>query len=67
MLLADSPIKSRRGDKLRRAALADRVADGINGLQGEESLVLGIEGPWGSGKLFSDQESLLRETSSRVM
>lgn len=50
LLLPDNPIESPPQDCLRRAPLAKRVASVIASFEGAESFVIGIEGPWGSGK-----------------
>ncbi len=50
MILADNPIEHGEKDLLRRGPLALRVSELIKDYQGEESVVIGIEGPWGSGK-----------------
>jgi predicted KAP-like P-loop ATPase len=48
---ADRPIMSADQDMLERGRFAKRVAEVINGsCQREESSVLAIVGPWGSGK-----------------
>jgi hypothetical protein len=48
---ADRPIMSADQDMLGRGRFARRVAEVINGArQREESSVLAIVGPWGSGK-----------------
>ena len=48
---ADRPIMSADQDMLGRGRFAKRVAEVINGArQREESSVLAIVGPWGSGK-----------------
>lgn len=48
----DSPIRVRAHDRLERYPFAKQVAEGlIHGYQQErEALVVGIHGPWGSGK-----------------
>lgn len=54
MLSPDQPIKNSQDDVLKRKPLAKKVADLISGFKGKdgysESFVVGIEGPWGSGK-----------------
>ena len=52
---ADSPVRTKEEDLLDRAGMAARVAEFINRSCGaenpcDESLVVGIEGEWGSGK-----------------
>jgi len=50
MILPDYPIQSKGNDKLKRAPLAQKVADLILAFMGSESFVVGIEGTWGAGK-----------------
>jgi predicted KAP-like P-loop ATPase len=50
MFLADYPIDKKENDKLGRFPLALKVAEMISKFKGNESFVIGIEGPWGSGK-----------------
>lgn len=50
MILPDYPIENEKDDQLRRAPLANKVAEVINSFESKESFVIGIEGPWGSGK-----------------
>lgn len=47
---ADRPIRSRSQDLLGRAGFADSLAAAIKGWRGNDSLVIGLYGPWGSGK-----------------
>lgn len=47
---ADRPIASREEDLLGRAGFADSLASAISGWKGNESLVIALYGPWGSGK-----------------
>lgn len=50
MILPDYPIQSKDNDKLKRAPLAQKVADLVLAFKGSESFVVGIEGAWGAGK-----------------
>lgn len=50
MILPDYPIENINEDRLRRGPLAKKVGELIAGFAGKESFVIGIEGPWGSGK-----------------
>lgn len=50
MILPDNPIKNKENDQLKRAPLAEKVADLIRKFEGDQSFVIGIEGTWGSGK-----------------
>lgn len=50
MILPDYPIRSKENDRLKRAPLAQKVADLILAFKDSESFVIGIEGAWGAGK-----------------
>lgn len=50
MILPDYPIQSKDNDKLKRAPLAQKVADLVLAFKGSEGFVVGIEGVWGAGK-----------------
>ena len=50
MILSDNPIQTEDKDQLRRLPLATKIAELIANFEGKESFVIGIEGPWGSGK-----------------
>lgn len=47
---ADNPIRTREQDRLGRAPLAGTLATEIRSLDASEGCVVGILGPWGSGK-----------------
>lgn len=47
---ADRPIASRKEDLLGRSGFAESLAAAIKGWKGNDSLVIAIYGPWGSGK-----------------
>jgi predicted KAP-like P-loop ATPase len=47
---ADRPIASREEDLLGRASFADSLSSAIKGWNGNESLIIALYGPWGSGK-----------------
>ncbi|HVB20693.1 MAG TPA: P-loop NTPase fold protein [Ktedonobacteraceae bacterium] len=49
-MIPDNPILTKENDLLHRQPLASRIAGVINRFEGDESLVIGIEGEWGSGK-----------------
>lgn len=49
-MIPDNPILTKEKDLLHRYSLASRIAGVINCFGGDESLVVGIEGEWGSGK-----------------
>jgi predicted KAP-like P-loop ATPase len=49
-LLADAPLTDLKLDRLGRAGFAHALADSILQLEGQDSIVIGICGPWGSGK-----------------
>ena len=47
---ADRPITSISGDRLGRGSFARSLAEALVRWQGEDSLVVAVYGPWGSGK-----------------
>jgi len=47
---SDRPIRSRAEDKLGRRPFAEAIAAAIQGWRGDDSLVIGLYGPWGCGK-----------------
>lgn len=49
-LQLDSDGTARREDKYSRSELAERIAEALVRAEPDESLVLALEGPWGSGK-----------------
>jgi predicted KAP-like P-loop ATPase len=49
-LLADTPINDPKLDRLGRAGFARSLAASILALKGRDSFVIGLCGPWGSGK-----------------
>ena len=49
-LATDTPIKAREQDLIGRIPFAERLADILKSATGPESLVIGLYGPWGSGK-----------------
>lgn len=49
-LATDTPIKAREQDLIGRIPFAERLADILKSAAGPESLVIGLYGPWGSGK-----------------
>lgn len=46
----DTPIKVKEQDLIGRASFAERLADILKSAEGSEPLVIGLYGPWGSGK-----------------
>ena len=50
ILSADRPISGRAEDRLGRGPFASRLATAIASWKGQESLVIGLYGSWGSGK-----------------
>lgn len=46
----DTPIKAREQDLIGRAPFAERLAEILKSAAGPEPLVIGLYGPWGSGK-----------------
>jgi predicted KAP-like P-loop ATPase len=57
---ADRPISSRNEDLLGRSAFAESLASAIKGWMGNDSLVIALYGPWGSGK--SSVKNILLES-----
>ena len=49
-LATDTPIKAGEQDLIGRTPFAERLADILKSAAGPESLVIGLYGPWGSGK-----------------
>lgn len=49
-LATDTPIKAREQDLIGRIPFTERLADILKSSAGPESLVIGLYGPWGSGK-----------------
>ena len=49
-LATDTPIKAREQDLIGRTPFAERLADILKSAAGPGSLVIGLYGPWGSGK-----------------
>jgi predicted KAP-like P-loop ATPase len=49
-MMPDNPIQTKEKDLLHRYPLASRIAGMISRFNDDESLVIGIEGEWGSGK-----------------
>lgn len=49
-MIPDNPILTKEKDLLHRHPLASRIAGVINRFEGDESLVIGVEGKWGTGK-----------------
>lgn len=49
-IAADNPITSPDDDALNRAAMAHSFADQIQAIDAKNGLVVGVLGPWGSGK-----------------
>lgn len=50
MFSADRPIEKREEDQLDRAKFAESIAAAIKSWTAKDSLVVGLYGPWGSGK-----------------
>lgn len=46
----DRPIQNLNGDRLGRKTFVESIASAIKGWEGNESLVISVSGPWGSGK-----------------
>ncbi len=47
---SDQPVQTAREDELGRAAFAATITDEIAAWSGKESLVIGVQGRWGTGK-----------------
>jgi len=56
----DQPIKSKSEDLLGRVSFSTALKDAFVGWRGNESLVVALEGSWGSGK--SSVKNLIRES-----
>lgn len=50
MFKPDQPIETKRDDVLGTGPFAVALGDAILGYEGKDSLVVGLYGPWGSGK-----------------
>ena len=50
MFLDDSPKRERAADRLGHADFAQRLASVLSNLEAPEGYVIGLHGPWGSGK-----------------
>lgn len=61
----DRSVTSAKDDKLNRAPFAYRLADTIRDWKQDESIVIGLYGPWGSGKtsVLSFTVERLQETT----
>jgi len=58
----DRPIQNLQGDRLGRETFVESIASAIKGWQGDESLVLSVSGPWGSGK--TSTKNMLKDSLS---
>ena len=63
-LLPDDPISSSSQDRLGRLPFAKSLAANLNAYSNLESLVVGLYGPWGSGK--SSLLNLVEEELKKV-
>ncbi len=69
-LNADRPIAGRKADRFQRSDFADALVDQVLALPKNESFVLGLVGPWGSGKtsiLKMLEESLVSNDEVAVL
>ena len=72
MFNTDKPIINVSEDKFNRANLANQIAGAINAHNSDSSIVIGIDGPWGSGKtsfvnlIFSQLEKLSEQKNEQV-
>jgi len=48
--MPDNPVQTKEYDLLHRYPLAHRIAEMVRNFKDHDSLVIGIEGEWGSGK-----------------
>jgi predicted KAP-like P-loop ATPase len=66
MFIPDRSISVAKDDKLNRAPFAYRLADTIRDWKQDESIVIGLYGPWGSGKtsVLNFAVERLHETTS---
>ena len=64
ILTADRPISGKSEDRLGRGPFAARLARAIASWKGDEGLVVGLYGSWGSGK--SSVKNLVLEELSNV-
>jgi AAA+ ATPase superfamily predicted ATPase len=62
----DGPVKTSKEDLLNRAKLVETIADQLRRINSSEGFVVGIIGPWGSGKtsLINLVLEELRKTSA---
>lgn len=58
----DRPVQNLKEDRLGRKAFVETIASAIKGWQGNESLVISISGPWGSGK--TSTKNMLKDSLS---
>lgn len=66
----DNPVSSRTEDRLGRAQFADRITAMLRGAPADRGLVVGLMGPWGSGKtsvLNMVREGLQRSPERTVL
>ena len=47
---ADRPVRMRERDRLGRRQFAEAIAKAVGAWRGQDSLVIGLYGPWGTGK-----------------
>lgn len=64
MLKNDGSIDKIEEDKLNRKDFIERIIEGILGYKDKDSLVIGLEGNWGSG---SNTKEALKEVSKSLM
>jgi predicted KAP-like P-loop ATPase len=60
----DRPIESSAEDRLERSVFSQQLADRISAWRGQESLVVGLYGDWGTGK--SSVKNLILERLSKL-
>ena len=67
MFTSDAPIESKEQDKLRRANFAESLGDALLSYDAYDSLVVGLYGPWGSGKTSLINMALEKIRGSALM
>ena len=50
MIVSDNPIKSPKDDAIGRISIAQNFVQHVRALDTTEGVVVGVLGPWGSGK-----------------
>jgi predicted KAP-like P-loop ATPase len=69
-ITSDQPIKKIAEDRFGRGEFSKRIAKVITTLEGQSSIVVSVNGPWGEGKtsiLNMIEEELNRESKAFVI